>query len=353
MYSAMKKCLELLRCLCAHIKNWICEDRERLKEFKKDWAGNIALCCSWLACAAAVIGFFVLYVMYIVQGGYPAQVQALKDGGMEGSFTGGTAVLMYRSFLGYLLYTLLILSAIFTAIEIFVTASVFRKIFMGIDLFLFALSIGSISFMAIYLDAPRSPWRDKVDLQMLGIMTRFGVQDYGTLINNILFIALFVFLAAFILFVIVSKKRTLSRIFVAAVISLGALPLLLLLLENLLFIGFAIIYAALFVAVLWYIGQAMMSGSQEVGNNGGSSGGASGSHLTGKEKRAEQKDIRIIQVPAGQKLYIDERYGGGAPMTKCVFTDTATLNHKYLCTLKDLQTGNVKIMQGGKEIHVS
>lgn len=347
----MKSCFRWCRSFCGKVKEDILEDKTRLKGFREDWPGCVSVVCAYLACMAALVGFFVFYGLYIVKGGYPAQLEALKASGLDDSITGGTVILMYRSFVGYLVYGLIGLSAMFAVVELFLRASVIRKIFMSVDLFLFVLSTGFLIFLAVYMDSPRTEWRDKVDLWMFRLMTRFRIEELYTLEQRLLSVSLGLSVAAIVAFVILAQKKTVSRTLFAAVFSLGLLPLLLLILENLLFIAFAIVFSVLLWVVLRIIVEIFLSGLNESGESGASP--KSVSKPTEKKKNPEKKEIRVIEIANNQRIYIDEGNGLEAPMTKCVFTDTSFVNHKYLCTLKELQNGQVKIMQGGKEIHVS
>lgn len=347
----MKSCFRWCRSFCGKVKEDILEDKTRLKGFRENWSGCVSAVCAYLACVAALIGFFVFYGLYIVKGGYPAQLEALKASGLDESITGGTVILMYRSFVGYLVFPMIGLSAMFAVVELFLRASVLRKSFMAVDLFLFVLSTGFLIFLAVYMDSPRTEWRDKVDLWMFQLMTRFRIEEFYKLEETLLLVSLGISVAAIVVFVILAQKKTVSRTLFAAVFSLGLLPLLLFVLENLLFIAFAIVFSVLLWVVLKIIVEIFLSGLHESGEGGASSKSVSKS--TEKKKSSEKKEIRVIQIGNNQRIYIDEGNGFAAPMTKCVFTDTSFINHKYLCTLKELQSGQVKIMQGGKEIHVS
>lgn len=347
----MKSCFRWCRSFCGKVKENILEDKTRLKGFREDWSGCVSVVCAYLACMAALVGFFVFYGLYIVKGGYPAQLEALKARGLDDSITGGTVILMYRSFIGYLVYGLIGLSAMFAIVELFLTASVLRKIFMSVDLFLFVLSSGFLIFLTVYMDSPRTEWRDKVDLWLFQLMTRFQIEELYKLEQTLLSVSLGLSVAAIVAFVILTQKKTVSRTLFVAVFSLGLLPLLLLVLENLLFIAFAIVFSVLCWVVLRIIVEIFLSGLNESGESGATP--KSVSKPNEKKESPKKKEIRVIQIANNQRIYIDEGDGLAAPMTKCVFTDTSFVNHKYLCTLKELQSGQVKIMQGGKEIHVS
>lgn len=347
----MKSCFRWCRSFCGKVKENILEDKTRLKGFREDWSGCVSVVCAYLACMAALVGFFVFYGLYIVKGGYPAQLEALKARGLDDSITGGTVILMYRSFIGYLVYGLIGLSAMFAIVELFLTASVLRKIFMSVDLFLFVLSTGFLIFLTVYMDSPRTEWRDKVDLWLFQLMTRFQIEELYKLEQTLLSVSLGLSVAAIVAFVILTQKKTVSRTLFVAVFSLGLLPLLLLVLENLLFIAFAIVFSVLCWVVLRIIVEIFLSGLNESGESGATP--KSVSKPNEKKESPKKKEIRVIQIANNQRIYIDEGDGLAAPMTKCVFTDTSFVNHKYLCTLKELQSGQVKIMQGGKEIHVS
>lgn len=347
----MKLCFRWCRSFCGKVKESILEDKTRLKGFREDWSGCVSVVCAYLACMAALVGFFVFYGFYIVKGGYPAQLEALKASGLDDSVTGGTVILMYRSFVGYLVYGLIGLSAMFAIVELFSMSSVLRKIFMSVDFFLFVLSMGFLIFLAVYMGSPRTEWRDEVDLWLFRLMARFQIEELHTLHQILLLVSLGLSVATIVIFVILAQKKTVSRTLFATVFSLGLLPLLLLLLENLLFFVFAIVFSLLSWGVLRIIAEIFMSELNESEASGTSP--RSVSKPTEKKKSAEKKEIRVIQIENTQRIYIDEGYGFGAPMTKCIFTDTSYVNHKYLCTLKELQSGQVKIMQGGKEIHIS
>lgn len=124
---------------------------------------------------------------------------------------------------------------------------------------------------------------------------------------------------------------------------------MLLLVENVLALAYVILFGICFCFVLMFIGVAI----SESGAPEGAASAESHQKPAEKLKKTETEEINVINIAANQKIYIDEGNGLGAPLTQCVFTDTAVMNHKFLCTVADFKRGKVKIVRGGKEISAS
>lgn len=350
--NVVKGCFKLLRGILGRLQEGIRVDVLRLKSFKDDLLSNASIACSYMACATAATGFFVLFTIYIVNGGYPAQIEAIKTHGMdsiEGAFTSGTVPMMYQPVLGGIMLFLLSLSIVFMLVEYFLSSSVVKKIAMAVDLLLLAAFSAVFTVVVTFLDNPPKNANEGFSLWLTGILSSAAHENTEVLLLT----PLALLAVTIIVLIVLADKRIVGRILISAVFSFGILPLTLLIIENLLIFVYVIIWSVCFYFVLMLIGSVLSSAMRESGEAAESAPAESQQKSAGKQDKAGVSKARVVEIAANQKIYIDEGNGVAAPMTKCIFTDTSLVNHKFLCTLKDYQSGKVRIKRGGREINQS
>lgn len=338
------------------ILKWLCHGVNRgvrdaifwLKTFKEHPLRSFSIACAYATCVIAMLTFIVMFAVFVAVGGYPAQIEAIKTFGIdsvESAFTSGTVPFFYRSAVGGTMLFFLSLSVVFMLIEYFVASPVVKKIVMAVDLLLLATFSTAFTMLALHVGSLGlkgsegfALWLEKVERLL-----------HVTSVEQIMLILIAAVAVTVIILMVLSDKKILSKILISGIFSFGILPLMLLLVENVLALAYVILFGICFCFVLMFIGMAISgSGAPE-----GAASAESHQKPAEKLKKMKTEDINVINIAANQKIYIDEGNGLGAPLTQCVFTDTAVMNHKFLCTVADFKCGKVKIVRGGKEISAS
>lgn len=337
---------KILKWLCHSVKNGVCDAKFWLKTFKEHPLRSFSITCAYATCVAAVISFIVLLVIFVAGGGYPAQIEAIKGiDSVESAFTSGTVPFFYRSAVGGIMLFFLSLSVLFMLIEYFVLSSVVKKIVMAVDLLLLAAFSTAFTVLALRMGSLGLKGSEDFALRLERIERLLHVTN----VEQVVLILMAAMAVTVIILMILSDKKILSKILVSGILSFGILPLLLLLVENVLALAYIIIFCTCFCFVLMFIGMAL----RESGAPEGAAPAENHQKSAEKHKNTKTEEIKVINIAANQKIYIDEGNGLGAPLTQCIFTDAEFVDHKFLCTVADLKCGKVKIVRGGKEISAS
>ena len=317
------------------IRTMISQTRDALRTYRSFPGQSLCVLLSSAGCVVSIVGFVIAIILFGTSGGY-----SRPDSGYGLSFTSGNVSLLCRGTVGTIAAICIIAGAVFLAIVSYKKVSPAKRIFMIADVTLMIIFMG----MTALYDAIFGYKIRLTDRQVEVLYSFFNIVDRETLLNVLVWVS-FLTIIIFAGLLFFSEMRwLLAHVCKAAIISFVVLPLLLLIAENIItLIAFIIISA-----VMWFGAAAMFDGTASAG-----SAADSHAHARPKSEKKEVKkapEARVIDVASGYRLYLEEGSGIGAPMTTCIFVDTTTINHKYLCTLKEFKEGKVIIKKGGIQI---
>ncbi|WP_350342326.1 hypothetical protein PRVXT_001553 [Proteinivorax tanatarense] len=313
-----------------------------LKEFNNDTLHSLGILLPALAVATSIVGFIVAFIINIVQGGYADQVALINVNGIAGitdAFSSGTTSILYGNLFGTTIKFLLTFQMIILLITFFSQATKTKKVIMIFDLSFIAL-IGITLFL--------------MDLREGNFIINFLYRLEAEQLKMYLIILVITLVAAFVssLIVLLTTKCRwmLGYACAAGAISFLAVPLVLLVVQNIIVIILSIIILAMIGIILSFV---LGSASSDTMSTGNSVSNYSGYNQPRSEKKenAVSTTSDIKQFSGNVKFYRGKGgLGLGVPQNKCIYFDGNLTTRGYVCTVKDYEEGKVVIMLNNQRV---
>lgn len=326
--------------IIASLKLMIDQTVNALKHYKQFPTQNLCVIFSSAGCLVSMVGVIIAFISFIARGGYLNQIKAIKETGVNEAFTRGNVAMLSDGVIGSIAMMCIVAGLVFLIITFFQNTYSVKRILMLIDLGSLVLSVGITAFY----DAIISRKFNFTDEQLNVLRDFFSIVDYMLIIKILVGILCFEIICFFLLFIFSDLKSLFSHIIKAAIVSFVAAPLFLLLIENFIALIATVILGVGLIIALYVIGGVL----KEAGGSGSADGGKP-TQIKHKEKKVDNAP-KVKEIASGYRLYIDEGHGIGAPMSTCIFVETAVSKRSYVCTLKDFQDGKVIIKKGGVPI---
>lgn len=328
-----------IKTLFRQIKNNMAATAAFTRSFKKQPLDSLGHLLPIGMIGTSAIGFIVAIVIFILQGGYTAQVSAIKGniiGGLEKSFTSGTASLLVEGIVPGIISILLIAELTILVISYFRTETTAKKIFISIFLGISVLILGFSGFVqtsgfGIF------KLSEEAQTGIINILSLFDVSSTipssifstSSAFNGLIVLTLIGVLAftAFIIMAFFSQHRWMIKdSAVALVVAFIVLPLALLLVENLVPFVVGIIALTIISGLLYVICKIFLNDDAETSISSG--GRYSGNSHDRDEPRNGSNEERGPTVH-NQKVIQDwsgpfwrDKGGDGVflPTGDCVYT---------------------------------
>lgn len=124
------------------IKNQIQEEYDKsINDFREHPNESLGSIFPVAGGIAAVVGFLVAYIMFIVNGGYTNQIEIIEKSGFNKAFTWGTVPVLYGGVMLFVIGLFLVAQAVVTMRTYFQEATKSKKAVMITDLILIVLAI--------------------------------------------------------------------------------------------------------------------------------------------------------------------------------------------------------------------
>ena len=127
------------------IKNIFFNTKQAIKDFSDDPINNLGIILPVVIALTALISGIVTYVMFIVIGGYSAQVAATEKYGLfrgySQKFTSGTTEMIVSGVVGKILFALVVIEFFIMMINYFRSADKLKRIIMIIDMPILVIQI--------------------------------------------------------------------------------------------------------------------------------------------------------------------------------------------------------------------
>ena len=338
------------------IKNTVNRTVESIREFKYTPLLSIGQIIPVVIGLTALVGFVIAYVMFIANGGYVIQVNALKAEGFSGIekiFTKGTSLFSFQSAIHIIVNVLLAMQFIVLLIVYFSEASIIRKIVTAFDLTVIILAIGII-LVFNYVDLENFKWFEgKYDDVAITIdrMNVSTIEFIALIVSLVAIVAIIVFV---ILVVNSDSNWLLGHGTVAALIAYAGVPVALLAFENII----PAVATALFLLIVWIIIKVVFMGGSE--GDSSSEGGSVEDSATKSERVSQENNmpkkekssnknciyIQDLNKTLGIKLYKEKR------ATNTFIVSDNLVAQRKICTVKELEQGKFHIYDkaSGREV---
>lgn len=356
------------------IREMCCDFIETIKEIKKNPIGNLSLLIPVAMFLIVFVTGIVSYVMFIVKGGYTAQINSVKESGIfEGyaeRYTLGTVKMIFNETIIKIVVVLVAITFILMMVNFFLYNGKVKNVIMIADLILLVTQ-GKL-FVEVFQYFLMGVCNSKEN-----IYDKFAVFEQSGLNLKMFFVVLVVALVVFITYIafLVTTdeceaiiKRTLESLLA----SYGIVPLVFLFLENIIALAtsvFAIILVVICVCIVFWIlasesGESVSaqgsSSSHASSSSSGRSQGASDYNLVSgaKKKDKEKQPNKKEQQKKNCAYIVDFNKVLGIKLFKVhgfmgdyIELDNGVVSRK-VCSLEDYNKGKFHIYESetGREI---
>ena len=333
-----------------------------IKSFKDNPIENLGVLLPTLSVLTAIIGFIVAYILFIVQGGYATQVNVIKADGMRvisNAFTSGTTSIIYGNIVGTIIKLLFILEFVLMLGFFFIKVHIVKRVIMIVDLALTSLlSVAVVIFNGIYTGQIKLT--EGQEIKFTNVFNKLHSQSDKTFFIVLTVICVLIIVSFLVLVLTSESKWMLGYNCLAGIISFAIIPLILLLLENIIPLLAEIVVLAILGMIFWFILAGI--GSPATSNSGSSRGSTSSGSRSGilgstslkmekKEEKPKEKDVKVKNFSGNVRFYRGE---GGCgfivPQVDSIYFDGNLQEHKFVCTVKEYEKGEVIIMLNNKRV---
>lgn len=291
-----------------------------------------------IACVISFIKCLVLYISFILSGGYVEQIDKIKSGSVfEDLFTASLGALPNIWVIDMVIWLLLLFGFIFLLVAFFKKEHWGKRIIMIADISAEGIAVALLLFLnAIY--------SDKIDLAPDGLIANalIGIDMEKAFIILIIICAVFVLLACILVF-FTENRNILKFTLKASLLSGIFIPVFFWIVRHI--VTLAVL--AVLTLILGLIFHVVIS---SIGEGGAGESGAPSVPKASKaqpEKMPEKK-IPEMRFEGKVSFFVDDGDGISAPNTKCIFAKNFWHNRKYVCTLKAYKNGEFYIYVDGK-----
>lgn len=294
-----------------------------IKNFKTIPIQSLLTIIPFIVCIITILVFLIGFIMFIAQGGYSTQMNALKlifTNGFKSGFTKGTTYLFYNNILATVITTLLLINLVLIVINVFKNDTRAKKILISATLIIPIVAV--IILLIIFLGG------NNRDLSTSGFII--------TMISILMLLGFFV-----LLFFTESREYYKSFIFTVTLYFVGA-PLLLWFLEN---IVMAILTIIGTIVLIFIASSALKSNSNTTQNNK-TFDFPSTTNTENTANNPKEKHQKIIKLELNTTFGVDTDVFG----CKCVYYKNNIGAPNQACSVYNFEKGNVVITNKGKRV---
>lgn len=277
------------------IKDLPCRTVESVKGFTNDPISNLGFLIPMAMVLVSLISGIVGYVMFIVQGGYSRQILYIKESGTNGisqGFTFGTSELLTSGIIPKVIWLLFLTQLVVMIIAYFKAAGKAKRIIMIVDLIVIALII-VLSALVVLMAIGTNVFSEQQIVRTL--------ETYiGTTVNVKAILSAYVALMAgsiitfFVLTAISECRWMMGYSVLCLLFNYVAMPLVMLLLENVIPLIVGVIFIAAVIVILYLIFKLVLSGDGS-GATGGSYNHSPASNRAPISQKEEKKTDRPVE----------------------------------------------------------
>lgn len=324
---------------------------DKIRGFRSDPVESLGFIIPYAIGLSALLVGIIAYIIFIVNGGYTAQIAAVEEygifAGYDKKFTVGTTGMIFSGVGGIIIAALVALEFILIMTYYFIQG--FLPIVMGVDLGLITIQ----TITTVYLINKTIGVFPRSYLEMRWVFEPFAevgiIPEVALVVYGVIAVALIITFV-FLLFQIDECKSMVVYSAVSLVISYGAIPLLLLFLQNIipLVTGLlALIIIVVVVVVLFYFISL-----------GGNSGSDNTNYKSNNEesKREPSKPVEMAPTQEVKKynintvFYVDKGDGLFEPCGPCIFYKDGFGFRQCVCSVEYFEKGKVAIVNKGVRV---
>jgi len=300
----------------------------------------------------ALVALVVALIIFIATGGYNGQISSIKTNGFDGisaALTNGTVYILYGRVVSSIIKMLLGAQFIIMMIAFFLNATKVKRIIMIVDLVLTGVFIVTIiGIVQIYTG--KIVFSDEQAIRVANMIDGTNKESAKTLLIVLSIVAIATIVSFLILILITESRWMLEYGIISGLISMVAIPLIVLLIENIIPLIAGIVALAILGLILWFVFSSLAGGE--------SSSNVSSNHTVDTHEKPQKeskkiesdKNTEVISLGfSGFKLW--KVHG---IMHDYIARDNG-LAQAEVCTLDDLRKGKFHLYDksNGKEIKES
>lgn len=319
------------------ISSMVQQVKGAVKGLKRDSILSLSVLLPAIACVISFIKCLVSYISFILSGGYAEQIDKIKSGSFMGDFStvslGALPNIWVIDLVGWLL---LLAGCALLLIAYFKKEDLKKRILMIAGIFVAGISFALLVFLLAVYD-------DKINLSPDGLITDFliGIDMDKTILILFIVCAISILLTCILIF-FTENRNILIFTFKAVLLSSVFLPIFFWVVKHIVTLAATAVVALIIFAVFHFMISSIGEGG--AGESGGSSAPIAS---RGTPEKTPEK-IPEARFEGRVTLFVDDGFGVLAPATKCIFAKNFWHDHKYVCTLKDFQSGKFRIYVDGK-----
>ncbi|MCC3865672.1 hypothetical protein K0040_15520 [Terrisporobacter petrolearius] len=331
--------------------SWCLKTKERfigaVKNFKNDPINNLGIIFPVLALIAAILGFVVAYIIFIINGGYTNQISIIKNYGIKEAFTSGTYYIIINGLVKNLILIFLTFELILVLMAFFKNASITKRAIMSIDLIAGTL-VAIVAYIIWAINTRKIGLTKQQEINILKAIDGMNIK----LFLNISIIICMIIVSIFFILLISDKNRwMLGYIALYGAISLGLIPLVLLFIQNVIPLLSWIIMAAMICGIIFVTFSMIGKSNTDVNTEYNRSSSTNNKKSDSNKKEETHMNYKKREFTGNIKFYRDKGgHGVFTPQADCIYFDGNLHKHNYICTVKDFETGKFVIIYNGKRL---
>lgn len=327
------------------LKNMKIQTGNAIHSFASSPVENLSILLASAAFLVSLVAFIVALISFICSGGYVIQLKEIDAvGPIDYRWNSGNVSVLTGGVFGIISKILLCIGFFLLMVHFWSKSRLFMQIGSIIALLLSGSSMGLMMWLS-------GVWYGRI--KPTGIWLSFALKilrndaDVSTLFNNLILISIIAFAVLLLILAVSECKSLFWHICRTAVFSLIAMPLILLVIENIVALAATVFLAIMVRLFIRFLLEALADSNRESG----------GAEIPVKQKTKtekaehEVKRVKTLKYPAGTRLFSDEGGGLVAPLgAKCIFAESPRNAKEYVCTYKDYKEQNVIIFIDGKQV---
>ena len=292
----------------------------------------------------SLIGFFVAIILFSVTGGFSTQLNVISENwinNVKNAFTYGTVNVLTSGIVSKIVLMIFLIELILLTILFYRTASKVRKTLATICLSMTVVSFGLFFIInGVVINNPNFSNRDIYEF----FCNTNSMQSISVV--QIILLMAFLTILLYLVFIYVSEYRTVvNKALFSLLFSFVAMPLILLLIENIIPLFLGIIALALLGGIIFCICRVIWASFESAANS-------SNSNSSSKQKSNAKENKPKATTPKEEKncAYIpqyNELLGNKLWKIKGMFHDYIAndngFNTSEICSLEDFRKGKFKI----------
>lgn len=326
------------------LRNTKIQTSNAIHSFANNPVENLSILLASTAFLVSMVALVAL-ISFICSGGYGEQIETIREiGPLDYKWSAGTVSVLTGGVFGTIIKILLVMGFCLLLVHFWRKSRLFMRI---ASIVILLLSVSSMGLMVWF----NGVWYGRI--KPTGIWFSFALKilkndtDVSALFNNLILISIIAFAVLLLILAVSESKSLFWHICRTTVFSLIAMPLILLVIENIVALAATVFLAIMVSLFVRFLLEALADSNRESG----------GAEVPVKQKMKtektehEMKRVKPLKYPAGTRLFIAEGGGLVAPLgVKCIFAESSHNAKEYVCTYKDYKEQNTIIFIDGKQV---